>query len=61
MMVGGTSIQPTVAAFNGRLYLVVKDANGYFIWMRSMDTTQTFGDWTQLEGGTAVPIALVKY
>ena len=61
MMVGGTSIAPSIVVFNGKLYLVVKDVNGYFIWMRSMDTTQTFGDWTQLEGGTAVPIALVKY
>jgi len=61
MMVGGTSIAPSLAAFNGRLYLVVKDVNGYYVWMRSMDSTETFGGWTQLAGGTSVPIALTVF
>ena len=61
MMVGGTSISPSIAACNGKLYLVVKDVYNYYIWMRSMDSTEAFNDWTKLAGGTSVPIALVRF
>ena len=60
-MYGKTTISPTIAAFNGRLYLIVKSSIDNTIWMRSMDAEETWGNWSIMPGLTAIPVAVAIY
>ena len=58
---GATTTRPVVAAYNGKLHLVVKSSVDTSIWWNSMDTTETWTGWQQLYGLTPDPVALMAY
>ena len=58
---GLTSVPPVIHAFNGMLYLVVKDSGDNKIWWNKMNTSDVWAGWNLMDGLSPSTAALTTF
>jgi len=58
---GWTIVAPAIAAFNNRLYMVVKSSTDNGIWWNSMDAAGNWSGWQLLDGATGEAASLAVF